>query len=418
MRAITSCRSCSSPLLVDVLDLGELHLSAFVNEGEDTPKYPLELVLCASCSLVQLRHTAPADEMYRQYWYRSGTNHSMTEELRGIARAATLALGKDKFTALDIGCNDGTLLRAYDVARVRTVGFEPAKNLIQYAERGVDVVINDFFNAEAWHRVWRDLGAPDTKADIVTSIAMFYDLDDPNEFVNDVRHVMADDGVWVIQMADLKSMLDRNMWDNICHEHLEYYSLIALENLLGRHGFYVADVERNDVNGGSIRVFVRKQPGGRSSDRVMAMRVAEIEDKLDTAAPYAAFAERVRSLTEELVSFVRQEVYSGKKVYAYGASTKGNTLMQYAGIGHLISAAAERNPDKWGKLTVGTHVPIISEEQARADRPDYFLVLPWHFRDEFVERERAYLEQGGAFIFPLPEFKVVRLEDTVEMVRA
>lgn len=408
MRTIIECRSCYSNELVDVLDLGELRLSAFIDAGEDVPKYPLELVLCARCSLVQLRHTVPAEEMYRNYWYRSGTNHSMTQELRDIARAATLALGKDRFIALDIGCNDGTLLRAYDVARVHTIGFEPAKNLIQYAKKGVDVVINDFFNAYAYGQ---QVGH---KADIVTSIAMFYDLDDPNEFVHDVADVMADDGVWVIQMADLKSMLDRNMWDNICHEHLEYYSLIALENLLYRHGFYVADIEQNDVNGGSIRVFVRKLGNlsygpPNSTSAVLDMRRAELEDKLDTAAPYAAFGERVRKLTTELVTLIKDEVALGKKVYAYGASTKGNTLLQYAGLDfRTITAAAERNPDKWGKLTVGTQIPIISEEQARADSPDYFLVLPWHFRDEFLSREKGYLDSGGSFIFPLPKLEVVR----------
>lgn len=404
MRTITQCRSCQNTELVNVLNLGELRLSAFVDVGEETPKYPLELVLCSRCSLVQLRHTVPAEEMYRNYWYRSGTNHSMTQELRDIARAATVALGKDKFIALDIGCNDGTLLRAYDVARVTTCGFEPAKNLIQYAQKGVDVVVNDFFNAAAWRASMPD----GIKADIVTSIAMFYDLDDPNEFVRDVAEVMADDGVWVIQMADLKSMLDRNMWDNVCHEHLEYYSLIALENLLSKHGFYVADVQMNNVNGGSIRAFVRKMPGP-VSDAVITMREAELADNLDTTAPYAAFAERVQLLTNELVTLVKSEVAIGKKIYAYGASTKGNTLLQYAGLDYLtISAAAERNPDKWGKYTVGTHIPIISEDQARADKPDYFLVLPWHFRDEFLAREKEYLDSGGSFIFPLPKLEMVR----------
>jgi hypothetical protein len=401
-RVIETCRSCQSARLVQVLDLGELHLSAFVDKGQDTKKYPLELVLCEDCSLVQLRHTVPATEMYQNYWYRSGTNHSMTQELRDIAHAATVALNKERFTALDIGCNDGTLLRAYDVARVQTVGFEPATNLIKYAEKGVDCIIADFFHAGAWRTF---LG--NEKADVVTSIAMFYDLDDPNSVVNDVSKVMADDGVWVIQMADLKSMLDRNMWDNICHEHLEYYSLIALENLLERHGFYVSDIQQNDVNGGSIRAFVRKDPG-RASKTVTEMRRAELQDGLDTLKPYTEFAERIENRTNDLVRFITSVRREGKKVYAYGASTKGNTLLQHAGLdSSLINAAAERNPDKLGKYTVGTHIPIISEEQARAEKPDYFLVLPWHFRNEFLSRERAYLDDGGAFIFPLPEFEIV-----------
>lgn len=408
MRTILECRVCGSKDLTEVLSLGDLHLSAFLDPGSPPPpKYPLTLVLCSRCKLVQLRHTVPAQEMYEQYWYKSGTNQSMTEELQGIAKAASSFLrpGDD---VLDIGCNDGTLLRAYPPGTF-TVGFEPARNLIEHAsEGGVDLVINDFFGAAACCRA-------DLKPfKVVTSIAMFYDLDDPNSFVRDVYEVLADDGVWIIQMADLKSMIEQTMWDNICHEHLEYYSLAALECLLGRHGFAVNTIETNKVNGGSIRVYVVKKGHETVQRSVEEFRQAEAALALDTLAPYEAFAERVKEGNEQLNAFIRNAVVAGHTVCVYGASTKGNTLLQSTGLGYpLIKAAAERNPDKWGKVTVGTNIPIMSEEDVRALKPDYMLVLPWHFLDEFVEREAEYLKSGGAFIVPLPGLKIVRAQNGV-----
>lgn len=406
MRTIERCRACASSELHEVMSFGTIHLSAFIDRaGSKPPKYPLDLVLCSRCKLLQLRHTVPANAMYENYWYRSGTNASMTRELADIARVARRYLVPGD-TVLDIGCNDGTLLRAYQKDTydppLRCVGFEPATNLVPYAAEGGAQVVNDFFNAEAWRE-----HVGDVRAAVVTSIAMFYDLDDPNSFVEDVKAVMAHDGVWIIQMADLKSMLDRTMWDNVCHEHLEYYSLCSLKNLLVAHGLSVVDLERNDVNGGSVRVMVQRADA-RASWSVERLEEDERTDSLDTMAPYAAFKRRVYEETTKLVSFVEVAVREGKSVYVYGASTKGNTLLQVAGLDHRhIVAAAERNPDKWGKRTVGTNIPIVSEEEARAAKPDYFLVLPWHFLDEFVERERAYLSAGGKFIVPLPEFRVL-----------
>lgn len=404
MRTIEACRSCLSPKLTEVLSLGDIALSAFVDPGAPEPKrYPLTLTICESCKLVQLAHTVPAEEMYRNYWYRSSTNRSMTEELRGIADEVRRLVGKDTFVACDIGCNDGTLLAAYDRDLVDRVGFEPAQNLVPVALEHADEIVPDFFSAAKWPRM--------KGADVVTSIAMFYDLDDPNAFVRDVREVLADDGVWIIQMADLRSMIERNMYDNICHEHLEYYSLYALEHLLSRHGFVVTDIQRNSVNGGSIRVVVRKDHYylREQSERVVAFRNQERQLELDKPETYAAFARRVEDESRELRTLIEVAVNAGKTVYAYGASTKGNTLLQYTGLDHRhIVAAAERNPDKWGKRTVVSDIPIISEEEARAQKPDFFLALPWHFIDEFVEREAEFLGRGGTFILPLPKMAIIR----------
>lgn len=412
---IKKCRSCFSENLLPILSLGNQYVSNFV-DGEKGITVPLDLVLCDAmakgCGLLQLHHSAPLDILYSQYWYRSGTNKTMTLALADIAsNAEKLVEIKKGDIAVDIGCNDGTLLRAYSDPNLQKVGFEPGKNLIQYAEKGTDKVFNDFFNAGAFKG---EFGA--RKAKIVTSIAMFYDLEKPNDFVADIGKILDKDGVWIIQMSYLPLMLGQNAFDNICHEHLEYYSLHSLIALLDRHNFKVFNVELNDVNGGSFRIYIRHANGlprnipNGSQEAVLAMLENERALKLNDKETYRLFALRVDGIKRQVHDFIKKEVSKGKTVYVYGASTKGNTLLQYFGLDNkLIKAAAERNPDKWGKATVGTLIPIISEEEARKQKPDYFLVLPWHFLEEFVQREKAYFEKGGKFIVPLPEFKIISL---------
>jgi hypothetical protein len=377
--------------------------------------YPLTLLLCdekqGGCGLLQLQHTVPNEVMYRNYWYVSGTNKTMTDELHGIVKAAKrfveLAAGDH---VLDIGANDGTLLRGYATDPVIKVGFEPARNLIPVTKLSADTVINDFFNYDAWHKQFSG-----KKAKIVTAIAMFYDLEDPNAFVRDVAKILHEDGIFVIQMSYLPLMLSQNAFDNICHEHLEYYSLRSLEHLLKRNKLAVCDVELNDVNGGSFRIYIKHEGGGKhlhipngAKERIAALHAEEKKLELSERKAYDAFAKRVEELKTKTVQFVKDAKKRGEKVYVYGASTKGNTLLQYYGLDREhVPFAAERNPQKWGKKTVGSRVPIISEEQARADKPHYFLVLPWHFLPEFKEREKEFFARGGKFIVPLPEFKVI-----------
>jgi len=412
----TTCRSCGLSNLTPVLSLGEQYVSNFVDEGssDNVPKAPLELVLCETssggCGLLQLRHTVQADLMFRRYWYRSGINASMTAALQDIANQAEKTVHLEEGDmVVDIGCNDGTLLRSYETRGLALVGFEPATNLIEFAQVGTTRIVNDYFNLESFQEHFGE-----SKAKLITSIAMFYDLDEPNEFVDDVAQVLDGDGVWILQMSYLPSMLKQNAFDNICHEHLEYYSLSSLEALLNRHDLEVFDAELNDVNGGSFRVCVKhrscKSLGNQSDskNRVAQLRKLEADMHLSDRRVYLEFASRVTSLGQKVRHFIEEEHRKGSKVYVYGASTKGNTLLQFWNLDHnIIVAAAERNPDKWGKKTIGTLIPIISEEQARADKPDYFLVLPWHFLDEFVKREQAYLSAGGKFIVPLPEFRLI-----------
>jgi NDP-4-keto-2,6-dideoxyhexose 3-C-methyltransferase len=400
-----------------VLSLGELYVSEFPAPGDpDGVKAPLELMLCRRCHLVQLKHTVPAESLYRNYWYRSGTNQTMRDALADItAKAEQLVRLRDGETVLDIGCNDGTLLASYSTGGIHRVGFDPAENLHKHSSRVAERVIVGFFDAE---RFLADPDLASRRPKVITSIAMFYDLDDPNRFVMDIKRVMHPDGLWILQMSYLPLMLKTNEVGNICHEHLEYYSLQALEYLLRRHDFDIVDAELNDVNGGSLRAYIRPSTAGAdgfgdatyrelAAQRVQALRDRETKMGLTDTTVYTDFAFWAERLRKDVVEFIRGQVAAGKKVYVYGASTKGNTLLQYYGLDHtLITAAAERNPDKWGRRTVGTHIPIISESDARAARPDFFLILPWHFVDEFQAREREYLLAGGRFIMPMPYFSI------------
>lgn len=413
VRTRTTCRSCGSGRLRSILSLGEQYVSNFVTGKEGGLRAPLDLVLCepvrGGCGLLQLQHTVEAGFLYRNYWYRSGVNRSMREALADIARAAERVVSLHPGDmVVDIGSNDGTLLRAYETPDLVRVGFEPATNLMPYAQERGTVTVNDFFSYASFRTLF---GAASAK--VITSIAMFYDLEDPNTFVADVARCLRPQGLWVIQMAYLPSMLEQNAFDNICHEHLEYYALGSLRALLERHYLRIIDVSLNDVNGGSFRIFVTHRDADVAAPPGAAARLRDLEElearlNLADRTVYEAFAQRVEDVRTRLTAFIRAEVARDKTVDVYGASTKGNTLLQYFGLDStLIRAAAERNPDKWGKQTIGTWIPIVSEEDARARPPDYFLVLPWHFLREFVDRERAYLEAGGRFIVPLPRFRLV-----------
>jgi len=406
-----SCRVCNKKELEPVLSLGEQHIVNFLESSDqESIKVPLDLVLCnkkeGGCGLLQLRHTVSGELLYRNFWYKSGVNQTMRDALRDITSKAEF-LGNLKVGDLvvDIGANDGTLLRSYQKKGLILVGFEPATNLIKDTEKGTTKIINDFFNYNSYIKEF-----PDRKAKVITSIAMFYDLENPKEFVEDIVKILEEDGVWVIQMNYLTTMLENNAFDNIVHEHLEYYSLNSLQFLLEKHGLKVFDVELNDINGGSIRTYIKHKECKKYEISDKVREIIEYENKigLDDIQPYHDFAKRIADLKENTTNFIKTEVSKGGKVYVYGASTRGNVLLQYYEIDNrLISAAADRNPTKWGKNIVGSQIPIISEEQARKEKPDYFLVLPWYFIDEFKQREASYLLSGGKFIVPLPKLQII-----------
>jgi len=417
MKARTACRVCEGDLEL-VLSLGDHFVSDFPSPDQpDGVRGPLELALCRDCKLLQLMHTVPADTMYRNYWYRSGTNKTMRDALADIThKAERLIHLKTGDAVLDVGCNDGTLLGSYRTHGLFRIGFDPAQNLAAYSRASADTVVTTFFSAQAYAQ---EPSLRRVRPRVVTSIAMFYDLEEPNSFVADIKQVMAPEGLWIVQMSYLPLMLKQNAFDNICHEHLEYYSYRSMANLLERHGMHAVDVELNDVNGGSIRLYIRNDDADErqfaddtqralAADRIAALEESEAALALESTSTYEDFAFRVARIKNDVVDYVLQQTGAGKKVFVYGASTKGNTLLQYFGLDrNVIQAAAERNPDKWGKVTVGTRIPIVSEEEARARRPDYFLVLPWHFIEEFQARELAYLREGGRFIVPMPHFALL-----------
>jgi SAM-dependent methyltransferase len=415
-----TCRICGSRALTQVIDLGEQHLQgSFVKPGKELPparKISTALVRCdptrdeKACGLLQLSKTPPPEVLYAAYWYRSGTNQTMRDHLRGIAEDAASLCGRARARVLDIGCNDGTLLASYPKTFAR-YGVDPS-DVAQEIGDGVTVV-QDLFPSEELTQA-----AGDAPFDIITSIAMFYDLEEPATFVRRLKRHLAPEGLWIFEMSYMPSMLQNGSYDTICHEHLEYYSLAVLEYLLKQADMKLIKVELNDVNGGSIRCYATHLANFsfKSVERqqsISALRRTEFDLELDTDRPYRDFQTRINRHKLELVSLLRTLKAQGKRIHVYGASTKGNTILQFCGIDRaVIDCAAERNPDKYGAETLGTGIPIVSEDESRRLAPDYYLVLPWHFRDEFLRRERATLERGIGLIFPLPKLETVVLAGT------
>jgi NDP-4-keto-2,6-dideoxyhexose 3-C-methyltransferase len=413
---INECRVCKNKKLIPILSLNEQFVSDFIAEdNKECSKIPLELLLCDSksggCGLLQLKHNTPPGMMYNQYWYKSGISITIKSDLKSIVDSIEkLSHLKSDDIVVDIGCNDGTLLRFYNNTNLIRVGFEPALNLMKDAEVGTSKIINNFFNYKDFQNVFGD-----KKAKAITAISMFYDLEDPNKFLNDISKILDHDGIFVIQQNYLVSMLEQNAFDNICHEHLEYYSLFSMENLMKRHNMEIFDVETNDINGGSFRTYIKfkdnhsTQGFSGADERLEKMRKKEKELGLDDKKIYQEFAERVKKNKEELCKFMKSEVENGKKIYIYGASTRGNVTLQFYEIDKsLVTAATDKNPDKWGRKIVCSLIPIISIDQYRKDNPDYLLVLPWHFFEEIKEQEKDYFDAGGKFIVPLPKFRVVQ----------
>lgn len=353
-----------------------------------------------------MEHSVPPEILYSAYWYRSGTNEMMREHLRGIAQTAADILNKSALRVLDIGCNDGTLLNFYP-ADVEKFGVDPS-DVAQEVGGNITVIQDLFPSAELTERLGGKL------CDVITSIAMFYDLEDPIAFTRGIKESLAPEGIWIFEMSYMPSMLQMTSYDTICHEHLEYYSLAVIEYILGKAGMKVFDVALNDINGGSLRCFATHAENFRYKSEayqinLQEMRQAEFDLELDTDKPYKHFQDRINVHRDELVSLLKKLRKDGKRIHIYGASTKGNTILQWCGIDHrVIEMAAERNPDKYGAHTLGTDIPIVSEAESRAKQPDFYLVLPWHFKEGIVKREQETMARGVGLIFPLPAIEIVR----------
>jgi hypothetical protein len=397
-KKIKHCLLCKNKKLKKIFSLGNLFVSNFVIKRKIKKgiKAPLTLLHCENCSLIQLSHIAPQEIMYKRfYWYKSGITRTMREGLKGIFKDSLkyVKLFK-KDLVLDIGANDGTLLKNYR-KKCLTLGCEPAKNLQKELKKNCHYRIENFWSLKQFHKISLKVGLPKPK--IITAIGMFYDLEDPNSFIRDSALSLHDDGIFIAQLMCLKSMVEKNDIGNICHEHIEFYSLKSLKYLFERNGLEIFKIEENDINGGSFRIYCRKYNNGS-----IKLPYENVSKMMKT------FVKRVKMNKNIMINFLNKKNKEGKKIYLYGASTKGNTLLQYYGINSKLAPfAAERSPDKWNKYTIGTGIKIISEKKARILNPDFFLITPWAFVKEFKKREVKWRKMGGKFIVPFPKMKIV-----------
>jgi len=410
---INVCRICGNKTLIPCIDLGPQYLSSVFPENlhyhKEAKKYPMDLVLCKkkknTCGTLQLAHTLDLTSMYELYPFSSSTNSSMPGILKDVVDTALplVTLKKDD-VVLDIGGNDGTLLSFIKKKNIDLLTIDPAKNIKSVFKSPRYRYINNFFSKKVYESV------TDKKAKIIFSIAMFYHLSDPVKFSEEVGSCLDDDGVWVIQMAYLPAMLRTNMYDNIVHEHVGYYTAHNMEWIMAKAGLEVFDVMLNDVYGGSFRIFVKKKENKRLKRTTRLKKILEDETRIgvNKIQTYRMFMKGVGKTKKDLLSLIKKITSQKKKIWIYGASTKGNTILQYCGLSHKdIEAAADSNPFKFGKYIIGGDIPIKDEEEMRKQKPDYLLALPYSFVDSFMKREGKLIKSGTKFILPLPQVVVL-----------
>ena len=410
---LKKCKICGNTDLKNVLSINEQYISAtFVKTNKDNNltkiRTPLTLVLCSknekqdNCGLLQLLEITKADLLYRQYFYRSATNDTMRKDLKDVVDKVNEIVNiQNNDIIVDIGSNDCTLLNFYK-NNLQLVGFEPAQN-IKFIDQNKKIkVFPNYFNSEDFNRNF------DKKAKVITSCAMFYDLADPKKFVSDIDKILDENGIWCVQISYLVSMLKFNNFYDICHEHLSYYSIETFEAVIKDFNLKLFYAQTNDVNGGSIRLFVCRKNNSNylKKEFIKDLDSLKLEEKkydLRNIATYKEFQNSINKIKEKTNLFVNDIINSNNKIFALGASTKGNILLQHFGLDKSkIPYISERNPEKVGLRCLGSDIELISEESARSKKPKAFLVLPWNFKDEIVKREKKYLNEGGILMFPMP----------------
>ena len=406
-KIVDSCRICGASDFEDAFSLGMQVVKDFSDlPNDNSRKGPLDLILCNNCGFLQLRHTYSKEYLYTHYWYKSGTSPTMISELGDIVRNAINRVNLyDQDLVIDIGANDGTLLKQYKNPNLTKVGFEPS-NLWKYGQSSTTTIINDYFSAESFFERFEG-----KKAKIITSIAMFYDLDNPNKFVDDIKSVLEPTGVWVVQMNYLGLMIKNLGYDNVCHEHVGYYSLVTMESLLSRNNMEIFDIALNDVNGGSFRLYIKHSNDNTkkiNTEMIAHIKTEESNMNITKASTYAYFNERINAQRQQLNLILNELLKNEKKILIYGASTRGLVILEYCGIdSNIIKYATDKNSDKWGKYLSGTGIKIISLEEYRNMNPDYLLVLPYQYATEIASQEKEFLANGGSIIIPLPEPKIL-----------
>ena len=408
LKTWTNCRICQSPNLKLIIDLNDQPLSGVFPKPEvkDPSVAPLQLVRCGECGLVQLKHTPELSEMYgATYGYYSSISPSMVKHLQGkVHGLVELARPKPGEVVLDIGCNDGTLLNAYGVnAKLDRIGMDPSAKKFSHNHQPDIRVVYDFFSEKGARTL---IG--DKSIKIISSIAMFYDLDDPISFMRDIRALLAKDGVWAVELSYLPLLLKQLTYDQICHEHVTYLGLRQMDWMMKKVGLKVLDVTFNDMNGGSFYIIAGREDGPYQPQTAKIQKILDEEAVLDTEEPYIRLRNRIMTHRDDVREFFATMRAAGKKVYGYGASTKGNIVLNYCNTqpGDLV-AIGDRNPEKDGLVTPGTRIPIISQQKLRDLKPEYLFVLIWHFRREVIRDEIELIKNGCKLVFDLPRLHVV-----------
>ncbi len=410
-QSVNQCRICKGPNLTLFLALGDQpHCNRFVTKellNREEPRYPLDLYFCHDCKLMQLGYTVSPESMFKDYPYVSGTTATLPAHFHSLAKeiAQRFSLKPDDLV-VDIGSNDGTFLKGFQAMQVKTLGVDPATAIVKMAnEQGVET-IEGFFSGDLGEGIARERG----RAKVITAAGVFFHVEDLDSFVRGVKALLADDGVFMVQAIYLVDMLKQASYDNIYHEHLCYYSLGPLTHLFRRFQMEVFDVQRSPIHGGSILVYVRNA-GKRSGPvlpSVKEMLAAEEREHIYDLKTYQEFAARVERNRGVLVDMLKDLKRQGKRIAAYGAPAKGNTLLNYCRIGtDILECATEKNRLKCDLYTPGMHIPVVFEEEVWNNPPDYYLLLPWNFQQELLEKERAFRAKGGKFIIPVPDPHIV-----------
>ena len=401
-----TCRNCNSKNLKNLFSLGNLSFTGkFPNKKIiNIKKRELGLVMCPKCNLVQLNRNFDLKFLYSQdYGYRTGINKTMTSHMNNICKILSkkvkLCSGD---SVLDIACNDGTLLNFYDKNIIK-VGIDPlVKKYIKYY-KNINYKISDFFSAK------NILKKTKKKFKIITALSVFYDAKDPNKFLRDASTLLKDDGIFLLEHADLLSIIKYKMFDTICHEHLYYYSTKFIINIVSKNNLRVFDLKRNNINGGSTQYFICKKSSMFQNNYKNINKILKEEKiyRLENKKTFKDFFKKINSIKKKTIQLLDSIVLKNKIVHGYGASTKGNVLLQYFNINqNYMKFIADRNPKKYNCYTPGSKIKIISEKKSRKLLPDYYFVLPWHFKKEILKREIKIRKKGCKFIFPLPNLKI------------
>ena len=403
---IYKCRNCKKKNLKTLFSLGNQYFTGkFLRNGEKVKKAEINLSICTKCKLVQLRDRYNLKYMYGpDYGYRTGINKTMSSHVNNITKYLSKKVNlKSQDYVLDIASNDGTLLNYYKT-NINTFGVDPILHKYKKFYKKINFTSNSFFSKSSITNKTKK------KFKIITALSVFYDLNDPNKFLKDVHDILDKKGLFLLEFADLASLIKLNMFDTICHEHAEYYSTKVLLNMFEKNNFKIIKINKNDINGASKQYLLSRKDSIFKSNKKNIKKILNEEKnlKLDDPKMYINFFKRIQKIGKQLKSFINTQSCKNKIIHGYGASTKGNTLLQFFKIGKKeVEYISDRNPDKYGLKTPGTNITIISEKTSRLKKPDFYLVLPWHFKKEILSRELKIRNKGTKFIFPLPKLKII-----------